>query len=68
MDLKPCPFCGKKEVSLLFFEKEESAVAYVKCPSCGATGSAVSESKEEAQDRMHKRAAALWNHRTEAAS
>lgn len=54
-DLKPCPFCGSKNVTIIegvtnFFEK----INYVLCRSCQCRG---------ASSRFEERAVEVWNRR-----
>ena len=55
-ELKPCPFCGKKEAHLT---RNCYGQNYVRCPNCGAV---VWGSDDESL--TEKRAIELWNTRT----
>ena len=50
-ELKPCPFCGSKSVTVC----ELYPSSYARCRACGAEGSLCSS---------HDEAAAVWNRRT----
>lgn len=55
-ELKPCPFCGKKEA---YLARNCYGQNYVRCPNCGAV---VWGSDDESL--TEKRAIELWNTRT----
>ncbi|WP_039858137.1 Lar family restriction alleviation protein [Novosphingobium pentaromativorans] len=53
-ELKPCPFCGSRDVG--YFEHVYARHFSVMCKSCGAEGPPRSE---------HEEAARLWNARAQ---
>lgn len=70
-DLKPCPFCGSKNVNAEVFKETESYDAFVECDECDARGPleirfwiGVEGTKEEREQAI---AAAIeaWNKRAE---
>ena len=53
-ELKPCPFCGSKQVE---YEKaEDFGGTYVECYNCGVTSPVVANKEK---------AAAVWNRRAD---
>lgn len=53
-ELKPCPFCGSKEVRMRFDSVIESY--YVTCKKCGAEVSQFYGLKDEAVEAWNRRA------------
>ena len=48
-DLKPCPFCGKSDITLIKISNDDGDAWVAECSLCGARG-APSEEKEIAAD------------------
>lgn len=53
--LKPCPFCGEKEIWITTVTENCGSYLYVECSKCGAKSS-----EEDSQDTAVK----SWNKRT----
>lgn len=54
-ELKPCPFCGKKNPIVDVFNLESGIVYQVYCNQCGGCGPDYGSSKERAIDAWNKR-------------
>ena len=53
IELKPCPFCGSKEV---YLDKPDTHCFYVFCANCGVNGTTAN---------TRERAVKAWNRRAE---
>jgi Lar family restriction alleviation protein len=63
--LKPCPFCGGKELS---FQRHDidGWISYVQCGACdGEVHGPDSEYKYDSQDEADEDAAQVWNRRAD---
>jgi hypothetical protein len=62
---KPCPFCGKTDVAILFGDRE-SPHAHVECQHCGAEAPFACETEDgkvKGSFGLALEAARLWNDR-----
>lgn len=60
-ELKPCPFCGDKNVKLRKFKTDKYRIL---CSNCGATGSSFTQySWESSSIQARNRAITGWNRR-----
>ena len=66
-ELKDCPFCGSKDVSLWYKGVRYGRIAYAECDMCGATSKAFSyysmEDEFDENDPGAKKALMAWNRR-----
>lgn len=66
-ELKPCPFCGSKEVSLWYKGVRYGKIAFAECDICGAKSKAFSyyskENEFDFDDPGAKKAYYAWNRR-----
>lgn len=66
-DLKPCPFCGSKDVVLIWRQSpyNDGGFHFVKCQDCMAQGGISGTSAYITKSKTLDKAVALWNMRTE---
>lgn len=65
-ELKPCPFCGSKDVGFQYVMQGKTTVA-AKCGNCGAASDAVKvRNKIDSMRKAEEKAAESWNTRHEA--
>ena len=66
-NLKPCPFCGSKEISAWYRGTRYGRIAFIECDTCGATSKTFryyDDNKEfNENDIGAEKAVAAWNRR-----
>ncbi len=65
VELKPCPFCGGKAISLLHTEHKNlnNRKFFFSCNDCGANVFLEGEGKYKSAEQTEDEAVALWNRR-----
>lgn len=62
-ELKPCPFCGSKDIKFSAFDAEDdSIIVCMMCRKCEACGPTVEPTPNDG-DLEYKKAVRAWNRR-----